>query len=150
MLHGKKTSGPGIHKQSFELVSHHKRKLISSDELFLCECLNCWFDTDSILQYAMFHKKHSMFQKNQKIKCKTAHLMMLSHFPFNITEHKFSLSAFSHSTYLFLLLKNWLKPTFKHFFFSRKCHSFIEKKGKYVFRFSSIKNNMKHFAFAVK
>ena len=64
----------------FQSITHHKRKLISSDDLLLCNCLNCQFNTDCILQYIMFRKKHSILQKNQKMKYRAARLMTFSIF----------------------------------------------------------------------
>ena len=55
-----KVSGFGVHEWSIKLFAHQKRKRISVDyDLFSFNCLNCQFNTDCILQYAKFHKKHS-------------------------------------------------------------------------------------------
>ena len=90
-----------------------ERKMKKTKKMNRCAVL--YFIFLVFLQYIKFHKKHSILQKYQKIKCRTSHLMILSYFSLNIIEHKFNRSAFSHFTYLFLLLKNWLKGPFKHF-----------------------------------
>ena len=55
-LHKVKDLGPGVQKWRLQLVAPHKWKHISSDDLFLCKCLNSRFSTNCILQYASFIK----------------------------------------------------------------------------------------------
>ena len=57
------------------------------------------------------------------------------HFPLNITEHKFKRSAFSHTAYLFLLLKNCLKLPLEVVVFSSKISQFFIKKENICFDF---------------
>ena len=68
---------------------------------------------------------------------------------FSTIEPKFRQLAFSHPTYLFLLLKNLLKPSLNFFFFLSKFCSFIEKKKIHALIFYS-KNKRKHLDIAVK